>query len=73
MEEKRQPIAKGWVPLGVGKSVNWILWQNNITLQRKEKKDEQWQVTEEFHIASPVLKELAWRIPHWLTAMEKTD
>jgi len=68
--EKMQPLSKTYVGLGEGKGVKIAVWPNSVTLQRTEKKDGQWQTTEEFHLAYSVLKEMAWRTTHWLQQMD---
>lgn len=78
MKMTNKPISYGWISLGAGKGIKWILWDTNITLQRQEKQGDKWLTTEELHLAPKVLKEINWRVPSWLQSMEgdksgKTD
>ncbi len=66
MENANKPISDGWFNLGEGKGIRWVLWGNNVTLQRKEKEGDKWNVTEEMHLAPKVLKEIFWMAPNWL-------
>jgi hypothetical protein len=70
MAEVKRPLEKGWIPLGANKGVSWALWNNSVTLQRREKQGEEWKTAEKFNANTATLKELAWRIPHWLKIME---
>lgn len=67
------PVSYGWVPLGQGRGIKWVLWKTNVTFHRQEKQGDNWLTTEELHIAPQVLKEIAWRIPGWLECIEKND
>lgn len=69
--ETIKPNSSGYVPLGVGKGIKWTLWDNSVTIQRTEKKNDVWETTEEFHIAPTLLKEFFWRIPAWLSAIDQ--
>jgi hypothetical protein len=69
-DKKVWPVAKGWIPIGENKWVNWSLWDNNVTFQRRVKDEDKWVTKEQFHFSPKVLKEIWWRIPNWLTAIE---
>jgi hypothetical protein len=69
--ETIKPNSTGYVPLGVGKGIKWTLWDNAVTIQRTEKKGDNWETTEEFHVAPSLLKEFFWRIPHWLSVIDQ--
>jgi len=67
-----KPLLRGRIPLGEGKNVNWTLWHNNVSLERREKQENgEWQTKESFHLSKSVLKELAWRTSHWLSEIDK--
>ena len=70
-EKHEKPIANAYVGLGEGKGVKVAVWPKSVTLQRTEKKDGQWQTTEEFHLAYNVVKEISWRATHWLQKMDE--
>ena len=67
------PISYGWLPLGMGRGVKWVLWKSNVTFQRQEKQGDRWLTTEELHLAPKILKEIVWRIPSWLESIEKNS
>ena len=69
--ESVKPNSYGYVPLGVGKGIKWTLWDNSVTIQRTEKKGDNWETTEEFHVAPTLLKEFFWRIPGWLAIIDQ--
>jgi len=71
LEKHEKPLSNTYVSLGEGKGVKVVVWPRSVTLERTEKKDGQWQATEEFHLAHNVVKELAWRATHWLQEMDK--
>ncbi len=64
------PLDYGWLPLGAGKGIKWTLWQTNVVLARQEKQGDQWLTTEEIHLAPKILKEIHWRLVHWLATIE---
>lgn len=66
-----KPLSNAYVGLGEGKGVKVAVWPKSVTLQRTEKKDGQWQTTEEFHLAYNVVKEISWRATHWLQKMDE--
>ena len=68
---KTRPLSNSYIPLGEGKGVRIAVWPGSVTLQRAEKKEGQWQTTEEFHLAYNVLREMAWRTTHWLQQMDE--
>ena len=68
-----RPISDGWVSLGQGKGMKWVVWHTNVTFQRQEKQGDNWLTTEELHLAPKLLKEITWRIPGWLEVIEKGD
>ena len=72
MKKKKKvwPVTKGWIPLGENNWVNWSLWDNNVQFQRRKKNGDGWETTESFHFTPKILKEIWWRIPNWLTAIE---
>lgn len=65
----QKPLSHAYFGLGEGKGIKATVWPNSITLERTEKKDGQWQTTQEFHLAFNVLKEISWRSTHWLQQM----
>jgi hypothetical protein len=65
------PVSHGWMPLGVGRGIKWTLWPTNVVLSRQEKQGDRWLTTEELHLAPTILKELHWRMAHWLASIEK--
>ena len=69
-KEKVWPVAKGWIPVGENKWVNWCLWDNSVQFQRRVKNEDKWTTVEQFHFSPKVMKEIWWRIPNWLTAIE---
>ena len=69
-EKKVWPVAKGWIPISEDNWVNWSLWDNNVTFQRRVKNEDKWNTVEQFHFSPKILKEISWRIPSWLTAIE---
>ena len=69
-KKKVWPVTKGWIPLGENNWVNWSLWDNNVQFRRRVKNGNGWETTEKFHFTPKILKEIWWRIPNWLTAME---
>jgi len=69
-KKKVWPVAKGWVPVSENNWVNWSLWDNNVQFQRRVKNMNGWETTESFHFTPKILKEIWWRIPNWLTAIE---
>lgn len=69
--EKSRPISNTYIPLGEGKGVKVAVWPGSVTLQRTEKKEGQWQTTEEFHLAYNVIREISWRATHWLQKMDE--
>lgn len=69
--EKTRPLSNTYIPLGEGRGVKIAVWPGSVTLQRTEKKEGQWQTTEEFHLAYNVLREMAWRTTHWLQKMDE--
>lgn len=69
-QEVKRPLGRGWVPIGEKKSVNWTLWDNNVTFERREKTNGDWNTTEQFHMPASVIKEIIWRAGNWLTEME---
>jgi len=68
-----KPMADGWFALGEGKGIRWVLWSNSVALERKEKENDSWKVTEEVHLAPKVLKEIFWRLPGWIDSIEKSS
>ncbi|MEM5801918.1 MAG: hypothetical protein QXQ18_00835 [Candidatus Aenigmatarchaeota archaeon] len=73
-KEKQKPLLKGKIPIGEGKNVNWTLWKNNVSLERREKQEDgRWHTTETFHLSKSVLKEIAWRASHWLSEIDKNN
>ncbi len=71
METKRKgPVIKGWIHISEDNWVNWSLWDNNVSFQRRIKMNDKWQTKESFHFSPKILKEIWWRIPTWLTAIE---
>jgi hypothetical protein len=68
--KKVWPVAKGWIPVAEKNWVNWSLWVNNVSFQRRVKKEDKWTTVEQFHFSPKILKEIWWRIPNWLTAIE---
>jgi len=69
-DKKVWPVAKGWIPISENNWVNWNLWENNVSFQRRVKTDDKWSTVEQLHFSPKVLKEISWRIPNWLTAIE---
>ena len=69
-DKKIWPVAKGWIPISENNWVNWSLWENNVSFQRRVKTNDEWNTVEKFHFSPKVLKEISWRIPNWLTAIE---
>jgi hypothetical protein len=69
-DKKIWPVAKGWIPINENNWVNWNLWENNVSFQRRVKTNDEWNTVEKFHFSPKVLKEISWRIPNWLTAIE---
>ena len=69
-DKKIWPVAKGWIPINDNTWVNWSLWDNNVSFQRRVKNEDKWDTVEQFHFSPKVLKEISWRIPNWLTAIE---
>lgn len=69
-DKKVWPVTKGWIPISEDKWVNWSLWDSNVQFQRRVKNENKWTTVEQFHFSPKVLKEIWWRIPSWLTAME---
>ena len=67
---KNKPIVKGWIPVGENNWVNWALWDNSVSFQRRIRTEDTWQTTESFHFTPKILKEIWWRIPNWLTSIE---
>lgn len=73
-EVKNGPVSYGWISLGMGKGIKWVLWSSNVTFQRQEKQGDKWLTTEELHLAPKTLKEISWRIPSWLQEIDsKTE
>ena len=70
-KEKSRPLTNSYIPLGEGKGVKVAVWPSSVTLQRTEKKEGQWQTTEEFHLAYNVIREISWRATHWLQQMDQ--
>lgn len=54
---------KEYLPLGEGKGVVIILKNNGITLQRRERNNKKWSVTQEIFLSKPILEKLFVRIP----------
>lgn len=71
--KKDGPLSFGWIHLIPGKGIKWVLWKTSVTLQRQEKQGDNWLTTEELHVAPQILKEIAWRIPGWLEAIDKNN
>ncbi|MEM7821305.1 MAG: hypothetical protein QXX38_00585 [Candidatus Aenigmatarchaeota archaeon] len=71
IENNRRPFDNGFISIGQGKGIKWVLWENNVTFQRQEKFGDQWQTVEEFHAPLSLLKEIAWRISHWLAIIDQ--
>jgi hypothetical protein len=69
-DKKIWPVAKSWIPINENNWVNWSLWENNVSFQRRVKTNDEWNTVEKFHFSPKVLKEIWWRIPNWLTAIE---
>ena len=69
-DKKVWPVSKGWIPISEDNWVNWSLWDNNVTFQRRVKNEDKWITKEQFHFSPKILKEISWRIPSWLTAIE---
>ena len=70
LETKNGPVSYGWISLGMGKGIKWVLWSSNVTFQRQEKQGDKWLTTEEIHLAPKTLKEISWRIPSWLQEID---
>jgi hypothetical protein len=69
-DKKIWPVAKGWIPISENNWVKWILWDNNVCFQRRVRNEDKWDTVEKFHFSPKILKEIWWRIPNWLTAIE---
>jgi hypothetical protein len=71
VKKNNGPVSDGWISLGVGRGIKWVLWPTNVVFARQEKQGDKWLTTEELHVAPSVLKEIAWRAAHWLEAIDK--
>ncbi|HLC39948.1 MAG TPA: hypothetical protein VJJ76_03690 [archaeon] len=69
-EKHDRPLTHAYFALGEGKGIKAAIWPSSVTLQRTEKKDGQWQTTQEITLAYNVVKEIAWRSSHWLQKMD---
>ena len=68
-EKHDRPLENAYFALGEGKGIKAAIWPSSVTLQRTEKKDGQWQTTQEISLAYNVVKEISWRATHWLQKM----
>ncbi len=66
-KERNRPLEKFYLPLGMGKGIQFVLWSSNLQLNRTEKNESgKWETKQEFNLDPSVLKELHWRIPSML-------
>lgn len=63
-------IRKDYVSLGEGKGITITLLPKSLVLERKEKKEGKWQVTEKITLAPKLLEYLFARIPQYIAFME---
>jgi len=67
------PIFKDFISLGEGKGISVTLWKSSLKLERKERQNGVWQVTQEISLAPRVLEYLFARIPIWLAKMAENS
>lgn len=67
------PIKKDYIPLGEGKGIRVTLWPNSLALERVEKKEGDWETTQEITLASKVMEYLTARLPGWITLMDARE
>jgi hypothetical protein len=63
-------IRKDYVPLGEGKGISITLLLTSLVLERREKKEGKWQITEKITLAPKLLECLFARIPQYIAFME---
>jgi hypothetical protein len=63
-------IKSDYIPLGEGRGMTITLFPSYLIIERKEKKDGRWVVTEKITLAQKILEYLFARIPSYIVVMD---
>ncbi|MHA1853769.1 MAG: hypothetical protein ACTSUF_09735 [Candidatus Heimdallarchaeaceae archaeon] len=68
---EKGPIRSEWIPLGEEFAVRFVLWDRNLTIEKKKKVNNDWQTSQMIRLSRRLLTELLPRIPVYLDLMFK--
>lgn len=71
IEVKARPQETDWFSQGEDQGIAVAIWDDSITLQKKKKVGDEWQVIWKVSLSNSILERMCVRIPKWFEMTKK--